>query len=129
MKIYFEGLLYTYNIVFIVEPPSDPVISGLPENEALREGQMVFLTCSSTDGSPKPKLTWFKVRGDGSEETEIKDIDDNVSNAQNLNIKPHIFDSAAMSQINKSEISSPKVQSLATIKISASREDNSRLYR
>ena len=106
------------------------MISGLPENEALREGQMVFLTCSSTDGSPKPKLTWFKVRGDGSEETEIKDIDDDVSNAQNLGIiKPHIFDSAAMSQINKSEISSPKVQSLATIKISASREDNNRLYR
>ena len=105
------------------------MISGLPENEALREGQMIFLTCSSTDGSPKPKLTWFKVRGDGSEETEIKDIDDGVSNAQNLNIKPHIFDSAAISQINKSEISSPKVQSLATIKISASREDNNRLYR
>ena len=108
------------------------MISGLPENEALREGQMVFLTCSSTDGSPKPKLTWFRVRGDGSEETEIKDIDDyidDVSNAQILNIKPHIFDSAAISQINKSEISSPKVQSLATIKISASREDNNRLYR
>ena len=67
-------------VIILSEPPSAPVISGLPENQALREGQTVHLTCSSLDGSPKPKLTWFKVNQDGSEETEI--ISNEMQNAQ-----------------------------------------------
>ena len=99
------------------------MITGLPENQALREGQTVLLTCSANDGSPKPKLTWFRVNGDGSEETQmISDITDTQSYSNS------IITSSESSNIN-GEKSLPKEQSLATIKIISSREDNNRLYR
>ena len=41
------------------EPPSPPLISGLPQNQTLREGQALSLTCSTTDGSPQPRLAWY----------------------------------------------------------------------
>ena len=99
------------------------MITGLPENQALREGQTVLLTCSANDGSPKPKLTWFRVNGDGSDETEmISDITDTLSYSNS------IITSTESSNIN-GEKSPPKEQSQATIKIISSREDNNRLYR
>ena len=42
------------------------MISGLPLNETVREGQTLDLVCTSVAGSPKPKLAWFL--GDGTEE-------------------------------------------------------------
>ena len=107
------------------------MISGLPENQALREGQTVHLTCSSLDGSPKPKLTWFKVNHDGSEETEI--ISKEMENAKKEHQKNNLIisdssndDSKAIQ--NKSK-KSANDHSIATIEIIASREDNARLYR
>ena len=97
------------------------MITGLPKNEALREGQVVFLTCSSSDGSPKPQLTWFKVKGDGSDETEI--ISD-ISNSRVLN-----DDRTSGTKSPKPEMSPSSEKARATIKIIASREDNYRLYR
>ena len=45
---------------------SAPIISGLPQNQTLREGQTLELTCSSLDGSPSPHLRWYL--GDGRQE-------------------------------------------------------------
>lgn len=105
------------------EPPSAPVITGLPENQALREGQTVLLTCSATDGSPKPKLSWFKVNGDGSDETALAS---DISNSQSIST-----DKNTGTELPNSKLETPlsNVQSKATIKIIASREDNNRLYR
>ena len=118
-------------IISFSEPPSAPVISGLPENQALREGQTVHLTCSSLDGSPKPKLTWFKVNQDGSEEKEI--ISKEIENAQKEYqktklIKSDNLDKESRKIRNKSN-QGAKEHSIATIEIVASREDNTRLYR
>ena len=106
-----------------LEPPSAPVITGLPENQALREGQTVLLTCSATDGSPKPQLSWFKVNGDGSDETELAS---DISNTQSTSIGRN-----TVTELTNSNLETPllSVQSKATIKIIASREDNHRLYR
>ncbi len=46
-------------LTFLAEPPSPPVITGLPQNETVREGQTLVLSCSSASGSPKPRLRWF----------------------------------------------------------------------
>ena len=101
------------------------MITGLPENQALREGQMVLLTCSSNDGSPKPDLNWYRVRGDGSDETKlVSDIsitpghsNSFSSNAGSIDIPASGTASVAMEQ------------SQSTIMIVSSREDNNRLYR
>ena len=99
------------------------MITGLPENQALREGQIVLLKCSSTDGSPTPKLSWFKVNGDGSDETElVSDIQKSQTNSIGMNTGNELKNI-------KSETPLLNIQSEATIKIIASREDNNRLYR
>ena len=104
------------------------MISGLPENQALREGQTVHLTCSSIDGSPKPKLTWFKVNQDGSEETEIMSTE--FLNAQKEFQKNKLLSSDIKDEGSKANNKSNHVEhSVATIEIIASREDNTRLYR
>ena len=97
------------------------MITGLPENQALREGQMVLLTCSSTDGSPTPKLTWFRVRGDGSGETEM------VSDISNI---PGYSNSISTgTESTNIEAGNTAAMEQSTIKIISSREDNNRLYR
>ena len=124
------GIKYKFIISFS-EPPSAPVISGLPENQALREGQTVHLTCSSLDGSPKPKLTWFKVNQDGSEETKIisKEMENAKKEYQKTKlIKSDNSDEESKAIHNKSN-QGAKEHSIATIEIVASREDNTRLYR
>ena len=52
-----ESLICIYTV--FSEPPSPPLISGLPQNQTLREGQPLSLTCSTTDGSPQPRLAWY----------------------------------------------------------------------
>ena len=46
-------------ILFFAGPPSPPEISGLPQNQTLREGQGLSLSCASLDGSPRPHLAWY----------------------------------------------------------------------
>ena len=46
-------------LLMFAGPPSPPEISGLPQNQTLREGQGLSLTCSSLDGSPRPHLAWY----------------------------------------------------------------------
>ena len=50
----FHSIFFSFS-----EPPSPPEITGLPKNHTLREGQSVSLTCTATDGSPKPHLAWY----------------------------------------------------------------------
>ena len=44
---------------FVAGPPSPPEITGLPQNQTLREGQGLSLSCASLDGSPRPHLAWY----------------------------------------------------------------------
>ena len=115
----------THCILFIAEPPSAPVITGLPENQALREGQMVVLTCSSNDGSPKPDLNWYRVRGDGSDETKL------VSDISNTPDHSNGFsqNDGSIGTLESGTVSVAMEQSQSTIMIVSSREDNNRLYR
>ena len=131
--LWYQNLIANVNTkstslkILISEPPSAPVISGLPENQALREGQTVHLTCSSMDGSPKPKLTWFKVNQDGSDEKEL--ISKEMVNAKNKILIGSDSSNEGSRTIQNRSSNVQKEHSIATIEIIASRQDNTRLYR
>ena len=101
------------------------MITGLPEDQALRESQVVLLTCSSNDGSPKPDLNWYRVRGDGSDETKlVSDISITPDHSNGYSSNSGLTDN---SELGTASIAMEQSQS--TIMIVSSREDNNRLYR
>ena len=58
-RVHLMVFLYCMDPLFwIAEPPSSPLITGLPQNETIREGQTLKLSCTSLDGSPTPIVRW-----------------------------------------------------------------------
>ena len=55
----FKKVLKSLPFFFVAGPPSPPEITGLPQNQTLREGQGLSLSCASLDGSPRPHLAWY----------------------------------------------------------------------
>lgn len=112
------------NAAFIAEPPGAPVITGLPENQTLREGQDIELSCSSLDGLPKPKLAWYKGNTfitDGSEAQPMQlDVPTSISKTPLGSANPLPF---------PIQLSTPNSSPILQLKITASRSDNVGQYR
>lgn len=47
-------------MVFFIDPPSPPLISGYMEGQIIPAGSVQKLLCVSSGGNPLATLTWYK---------------------------------------------------------------------
>ncbi len=52
--------LKTKKIVFFLDPPGAPEVSGYIEGETIRLGQTLTLVCTAKGGNPLAEITWYR---------------------------------------------------------------------